>query len=192
LQRSPVEEASVAEVLTRFSDPIRSADGRRYVAQACGAPNNDGLWDGWIEFVPNDGGAPVRSPRETTQPNRTDAEYWATGLTVVYLEGALARALTPPRGDTVPLPSHPIFDGPALPGPQPRATGDAVMDPFSVYDKGESMLRQRLGALSSWHLVNIISAYDLSDTPSAVLNTMPTAALVDLIVAKVREETLIR
>ena len=36
---------------------------------------------------------PVQSPRETTQPNLTDLNYWATGLTPVYLEGALARAL---------------------------------------------------------------------------------------------------
>jgi hypothetical protein len=55
----------------------------------------DGLWEGWIEFIPTDGGAPLRSRRETTQPNRDDAVYWATGLTPVYLEGALERALRP-------------------------------------------------------------------------------------------------
>jgi len=40
--------------------------------------------------------------------------YWAQGLTVVYLDGALARALAP----DVALPhrtveAHPAFDGPA-------------------------------------------------------------------------------
>ena len=40
-------------------------------------------------------GAAVRSGRETTQPNRQDTAYWATGLTPVYLEGALGRALNP-------------------------------------------------------------------------------------------------
>jgi hypothetical protein len=183
----------VAELLTRFSDPIRSAEGRRYAAQACGAPNSDGLWEGWIEFIPVDGGPAVRSPRETTQPNRTDAEYWATGLTVVYLEGALTRALSPPPREVVPLPNRTIFDRPARSGSPRRATGrEAILDPFSVYEKGELLLRQELGALSSWHLVNIVAAYDLSDTPSAVLNTMPGGALIDLIVAKVRQDTLTR
>ncbi len=166
----------MAELLIRFSDPLRTTDGRRYIAQACGAPNADGLWDGWIEFVSLDGGGDLRSPRETTQPNRTDAEYWATGLTAVYLEGALERALAPPR-QTARVQSRPASTR--------RASGrEAVLDPFSVYEKGELLLRQELGALSSWHLVNIISAYDLSDTAASALNTMPSAALVDLIVAK--------
>jgi hypothetical protein len=71
-----------------------------------------GLWQGWIEFLPADG-APVRSPRETTQPNRKDAIYWATGLTPVYLEGSLRRAQ-----DTLTRPSPrsvltALFDSPA-------------------------------------------------------------------------------
>ena len=39
--------------------------------------------------------SPSDPSRETTQPNRRDTEYWATGLTYVYLEGALHRALNP-------------------------------------------------------------------------------------------------
>jgi hypothetical protein len=65
----------------------------QYEARAYGAAIDDVLWEGWVEFVPIDGGPPVRSPRETTQPNRVDTEYWASGLTAVYLEGALIRAL---------------------------------------------------------------------------------------------------
>ena len=38
-------------------------------------------------------GETLRSFRETTQPNLTDLRYWATGLTPVYLEGALERIL---------------------------------------------------------------------------------------------------
>ncbi len=59
----------MAEVLAQFADPVADDDGHRYRAQACGAPMPDGLWEGWIEFVPLNGGTPVRSPRETTQPN---------------------------------------------------------------------------------------------------------------------------
>lgn len=56
----------------------------------------DGLWEGWIEFLPDDGSPVLRSRRETVQSNRETAIYWATGLSPVYLEGALARTLAPP------------------------------------------------------------------------------------------------
>ena len=85
----------MAEVLVQFENSVAADDGTTYYAQACGAPMPDGLWEGWIEFAPADGGTPLRSPRETTQPNRNGAVYWATGLTPVYLAGALVRALNP-------------------------------------------------------------------------------------------------
>ena len=77
----------MAETLLQFKEPVRSPDGVLYEARACASPVPGGTWQGWIEFVPLDGGDPVRSPRETTQPNRVDTEYWATGLGAVYLEG---------------------------------------------------------------------------------------------------------
>jgi len=180
----------MAEVLAQFSDPLRTSDGSTYVAQACGAPNQQGLWEGWIEFVPTNGGQPLRSSRETTQPNRVDAEYWATGLTMVYLEGALDRALNPPVRKVVTKP-HAMFHEPS-PGlavsTLPNATQDAILDPFSVYEKGEKLLRQELGALAAWHLVNIARAYDLSDEPAAVLNALPAARLIEIIVRGVRSQ----
>lgn len=102
----------MAEVLKRFAETVVAGDGSSYVAQACGAPNAQGLWDGWIEFAPVGKGTAVRSPRETTQPNRVDAEYWATGLTPIYLEGALHRALHPVVRHVVEKPQA-MFDGPA-------------------------------------------------------------------------------
>jgi hypothetical protein len=184
----------MAEVLAQFPQLFTTTDGSKYVAQACGAPNADGLWDGWIEFLPTDGQPPVRSSRETTQPNRTDAEYWASGLTAIYLEGALDRALNPPVRRVV-APPTPRFDGPA---PDvtfttvPPASEEAVLDPFSVYEKGEKLLRQELGALAAWHLVNIALAYGLSDEPASVLNALPAAQLVELIVAGVRSRVYTR
>ena len=175
----------MAEVLARFSEPVTDQERRAYRAQACGAPRPDGLWEGWIEFVPLNGGPAVRSPRETTQPNGRDAAYWASGLTPIYLEGALARALNP-TVRRVPAPAEPLFDGPApekvSATPARRASADAILDPFSVYEKGETLLRNELNALSPWHLVNIIVAYDLSDEPIDTLNHLPGAALVDIIV----------
>jgi hypothetical protein len=65
---------------------------------------------------------------------------------------------------------------------------EAILDPFSVYEKGEALLRHELQALSAWHLVNIIVAYELSDEPQPVLDAMPAPALVDMIVGAVRND----
>jgi hypothetical protein len=174
----------MAEVLVAFPEVVRSKDGSAYRARACGAEDDLGHWQGWIEFVPLDGGQPIRSPRETTQPNRRDAEYWATGLTPVYLDGALARALGPPHVVFSSKPEAPAFDGPApaidiAAGPEVRP----VMDPFAVYQNGERLLRRQLGALSVDHLVNIVLAYGLSPLDSASLHRMSAAGLVQLIVS---------
>ena len=103
----------MAETLLRYQKPVRVPDGTLYEAHACGGPMPGGCWQGWIEFVPIAGGTPVRSPRETTQPNRTDTEYWATGLTQVYLEGALHRAFDTPITIGITPPRPTAFSGPA-------------------------------------------------------------------------------
>jgi hypothetical protein len=169
----------MAEVFVQFATPVAAEDGTVYRAQVCGAPTADGMWEGWIEFLPVGGGPAVRSPRETTQPNRSAAAYWATGLTPVYLEGALDRALHPLVVKTV-EPAQPLFDAPA-----PYRV-HAVLDPFAAYARGEVRLRQELGALSALHLVNIIKAYRLSDEPSATLNRLAAPTLIEMIVIAVR------
>jgi len=59
----------------------------------------DGIWHGFIEFVPLGVGAIRRTPRETTQSTLSAVEYWATGLEPLYFEGALDRALREPPAD---------------------------------------------------------------------------------------------
>ena len=85
----------MAELLVEFDTTIRADDGTNWHPQVWGGIADDNLWEGWIEFLP--AGAedrePIRSGRETEQPKRTDLMYWAQGLTQVYLEGALQRAL---------------------------------------------------------------------------------------------------
>jgi hypothetical protein len=69
------------------------AEGTRFVPHVLATQRSDGLWEAWIEFHPEDGG-PVRSTdRESTQPNRTAVEYWASGLEPVYFEGAFERSV---------------------------------------------------------------------------------------------------
>ncbi len=67
---------------------------------------------------------------------------------------------------------------------------ESVLNPFSVYRKGESLLRHQLSALSGWHLVNIIEAYGLSEQRAADLEATPPAVLVELIIAAVRVRTV--
>lgn len=88
------------------------AEGLSYRAQVCGT-QTDGIWEGWIEFIPTQDGDERRSPRETTQPNRDALAYWATGLSPTYLEGALKRALEPALRLRQPVAAAAYFEEPA-------------------------------------------------------------------------------
>ena len=178
----------MAEVLVEFTDPVTDSDGITYTARACGAESDNGHWQGWIEFIPLDGGEAIRSGRETTQPNRTDTLYWATGLTQVYLEGALQRALNPLVLRAPKPPAPPVYSEPA-PDATRIAPAESILNPFSVYRNGEGLLRQQLRAFSTWHLVNIVRAHDLSSAGPDELNRMSSPELIELIVAGVRSRT---
>lgn len=176
----------MAEVLVEFAETVSIEAGKNYIARACGAEMTDSIWQGWIEFVPLADGEPIRSARETTQPNRQDTEYWATGLTAVYLEGALRRALKPIR-TAAPDVVAPHFNRPSDASVVHPPTNAAILDPFSVYRKSEAHLRRQLSALAAWHLINIIRRYDLSAETSAALDERTPAELVELIVDAVRQ-----
>jgi hypothetical protein len=180
------EEVAVAEVLVEFTETVAAPDGKTYTARACGSEMADSGWQGWLEFHPDGHGQPIRSGRETTQPNRTDTVYWATGLTPVYLEGALRRALKPlvrPPAREIPAPA---FDGPAPHLSEVDPEAESILNPFAVYRRGEVMLRKQLSALSGWHLVNIIRSHRLSKADQTVLDATPPTALVELIVNGVK------
>ena len=181
----------MAEVLVEFSDVVISAGTRRYMARACGTAVESGQWHGWLEFIDLDTGEVVQSARETTQPNRVDTVYWATGLTPVYLEGALRRALHPLVRPVARPPAAPAFDGPAPDTIAESPAVESILNPFSVYRKGEALLRRQLSAFSVWHLVNIIVDYRLSDLPGPSLNAMSGPDLIELIVTAVRSEAAI-
>ena len=104
---------SLGEVLVSFDEPVAIRDQTAYRARACGGRAGDGTrrWHGWIEFEPVGGGPVIRTPRETTQRNKADTAMWATGLTRVYLEGALRRALDTPSsiGVESPTPEAPAI-----------------------------------------------------------------------------------
>src|SRR5262245_41919759 len=178
----------MAETVAQFATPVRDRSNALYDAKACGREREDGLWEGWIEFENRATGKRFRSFRETTQPNLVDLKYWATGLTPVYLEGALDRIMTagaPRRPHPVPPPA---FDGPAERHERQRSVSpEAILNPFSVYEKSPDLLAQELRALRGWHLRRIIRDYELARNDEAQLETMSEPELGSLILARMRE-----
>jgi len=185
----------MSEVLVKFDEPIGGPGGETYFAHAVGREVAGGLWEGWMEFTPrDDNSVRLESGRETTQPNRTNLEYWAQGLTKVYLEGALARAISiaalsdDSRTDEASV----RIGAPTLRGAGTRPRHAAVsprpiLDPFHVFAQGESVLRSELGALSRIHLDVIASAYDFPPAGSeGGGRRASTSAVIDAIVEGVR------
>ena len=177
----------MAEVLVKFTEPVRGGDGRLYDAQACGGVADDGLWEGWIEFEPAGGGEAVRTGRETEQPNRADLQYWAQGLSMIYLEGALARATGEPIVQPLePSPAEANFEGPAGHPAPPRAVHTRpILNPFLVYAEGEDLLRQQLHALSRDQLAAIVTWYNLP--VSVDIHTSSAGVIADDIARTLRE-----
>src|SRR5437879_1710341 len=79
-------------LIHEFTDAFRAEDGQLYTVRVWGQGRADGTWIGWLEFVAQKSGATRRTPRETTQSNREDLYYWATGVQPSYLSGAFNRA----------------------------------------------------------------------------------------------------
>lgn len=179
----------MAEVLLELEPVLTDSAGTVYTARACGREVDGGRWEGWIEFLPSDGSPVLRSERETTQPNRQDVDYWAGGLTAVFLEGALERTLEPRKPVYDPPPGRPAYEGPAPSNGSARTEGaKSVLDPFAVRRSGgEELLRKELGALRAWHLRNIARAYRLADERRQDLETMHEGELQELIVEQTRQ-----
>jgi hypothetical protein len=74
--------------------PNRIASGRDvYRVSALGERQEDGRWSGYLVFTPITGGRSVMTARETTQSSFETLDHWARGVSAVYLEGAIERAL---------------------------------------------------------------------------------------------------
>lgn len=180
----------MADVITEYSPEVEAEDGSLWAPRACA--RKIGLrWEGWVEFIPMTPGAtPVRTPTETTQSAREGLKQWAAGLSLLYLKGALARALTRPvvvSSQDAPA----LFDAPApviehadlssRPVPHP------LLDPFEVYEQGgEQRLIDQLAALGAEHIRDIAVAYELVSMESALVKTR--GELVAHILSAVRTE----
>lgn len=183
----------MAEVLRSFDVPIAHSSGT-YHARVVGRLAEDGMWEGWLEFVPREpgGGSVAVSPVESRQPARNYLDYWAQGLTIVYAEGALDRALHPVAVRTR-VAEKPVSDRPA-PAPVTAAVRvgpDAVLDPFEIGVRNLDILRQELQALDRPRLLNIIAAYDLNPAGADVA-ALSDQQLVTFIAVAVEAQLLQR
>ena len=83
----------MSELLQEYTAVVTGPDGSIYTVRSYGEERADGTWIGWLEFEPEDPeDLTLMTDQETSQPNRTAVEYWATGLEAVYFEGAFERA----------------------------------------------------------------------------------------------------
>ena len=83
----------MAELLQEYATAVIGPDDTTYLVRSYGEERLDGTWVGWLEFHPTDLSKLIlRTDQETSQPNRTAVEYWATGLEPVYFQGAFERA----------------------------------------------------------------------------------------------------
>jgi hypothetical protein len=98
----------MSELIQEYTTTVRG-DGGVYLARVRGETDSVGHWQGWIEFLPGDGGPALQTGRETTQSSREHLRYWASGLSADYLESALKRAQ---RTDSSQPPAPPALDEP--------------------------------------------------------------------------------
>jgi hypothetical protein len=155
-----------------YPDILRGVEGT-YRPAAVGRLRSDGEWEGRIEFVGSGGVKPVSTDVETTQPDAEAFRYWANGIGVAYLEGALARAL---GRRTAPAPEQRA---------EPRSpSARALLDPFEVYAQGERLLEDQLNALETDHVRNIVRAYEIASPEAAA--SLSRTDLIAAILASVR------
>lgn len=87
--------SSIPQLIHQHSDRVQDTLGNIFEVFVYGESRLDGTWEGWLEFVPlNPTMSSRRTERETTQPNLSALEYWATGLEPAYLAGAFERSIT--------------------------------------------------------------------------------------------------
>jgi hypothetical protein len=80
------------ELIHQFREPVRTAAGVPYVAQAWGQRN--GKWHGWLVFIAADGRI-LRTAREKVYASKDAVLVWAMSLRPGDLGRALGRAVPP-------------------------------------------------------------------------------------------------
>jgi hypothetical protein len=172
----------VSELIADLPYRIIDTTGNEFYVSVAGEPRVDGLWEGWLEYVPVDESEPLLTPTETTQSTRAALVHWAEALTDTYVQGAFGRAVrsTPDvdvRGivaSRIPpvAPSTPVTDLP---------------DPFLLFQHAPATMRTRLGALPRPMLLDIIAEFGLNPAQNS-LSWLRDHQLVTFIVTAVEAQ----
>jgi len=179
----------MAEILRTFDEPVRDQSGS-YYARVVGRLAADRMWEGWLEFISEDATQPepLTTAIESRQPERDHLEYWASGLTPVYAEGALSRARRPVTVRTRII-EEPLSDRPAVKSAtrivREVADQPSILNPFDVGSRSLDVLAQELGALGRGRLLRMVAVYELN--PGHVdLSRMTDSQLIRFIVTGVQ------
>ena len=80
------------ELIREYTETLTTS-AATYRARAYAGVEENGVWGGYVVFVPVGGGRVISTERETTQTTLEALARWAETVSWVYLEGALARAI---------------------------------------------------------------------------------------------------
>ena len=161
---------------------VRGRDERLYRAIAIGRPRSDDMWEGFLEFVDPSDLSSVVTDVETTQPNADAFRYWAEGVGIAFLEGALERARRRAAEGIGDRNTETVAGTPGTP---------AVLNPFEVYEQGVNLLLDQLAALETERVRDIVRSYELA-TPATVESLSRTeliAAIFSAVQAGQRRQT---
>jgi hypothetical protein len=114
----------MSELIQELTAEVQDGPGARYTARVRGDTDSAGHWQGWLEFLPRDGGPALQTGRETTQSTKEHLSYWASGLSPTYLEAALRRALRTQSANPAPPPplEDPRYDAESIRGDHADST----------------------------------------------------------------------
>jgi hypothetical protein len=171
----------MAEVLADFPYQVVDPRGHEYFVSVAGAQKPDGMWDGWLEFVPLDETEPLVTPKETTQSNRAALQHWAEALEETYVKGAFNRAVS--SVDALDRRAFVRYEAAAR---VPLNDVD-VPDPFHLIDSGHDVMRHRLNALSRVILLDIIDTFMLNPAGKS-LSWLSDRQLVTFIITSVETQ----
>ena len=146
----------MAEIIADLTHRIIDAAGEEFYVRVAGEPRPDGIWEGWLEYVPLGESEVLLTPIETTQPNRVALEHWAGALTDTFVEGAFARAV---RASTDPVARLTAIRDPWNPWVTP---GVGAPDPFELLPSDREAMRATFGALTRPMLLSVIAEYGLN------------------------------
>jgi hypothetical protein len=88
----PARSTAPAVLIRELTQELEDSAGTLYIVRVFGRERIDGTWEGFLEFVAVGAAIVLQTGTETTQSNREDLVYWASGLNTGYLQGAFQRA----------------------------------------------------------------------------------------------------